>query len=579
VDGAAGAGGVAAREDLPDERESEGEGADVSGAEKGEAGAAEKAVKPYHLAKSYATRGILHAVHFKNVLRPFLVDAFRRIDEGIAGGRLSGRIKAARDLLYRRVLTLSPFMRETFLLAGDRDLRERLGGEGYAAWLRDYNWEKVGERYVKLFDLEAGDDVGHVFMSANPVKDAPEYIKYFPFAVKQAPLVSVIVVFRRDPSRLGGTLKSVLAQTYGNLEVIVVNGSGESISDFLAAYSDPRVTCVDESPLSGDAACLNRGIAASRGAYLAYLCEGQRLFPTHCEMLLERALSSSSQAVFSRAYRVDGATRGVSPVKGVKKLDYPPRFDATLAFSDRMAPLQALLHERGLVDEHGLFDESLPALYDWEWVLRWVDTAVLSWTEVVTGEYGTGPDGRDFLQERGFFRGCYVAVDAKHGGRVAEARRRLRDELLEAGFSGLEGEDAQGLVARFPDLAGIRGKIGDAAGSGRILASLERLDALLEDCGKSAACCRLLSMAYAEAGELLTCKSLLERCLELGGAEAGALTDLALVVRRLYGEDGMAAAYVEKALALSPRHERALELRRVLLEKTGQYLDEQAGIP
>ncbi|MBC7246762.1 MAG: glycosyltransferase [Actinobacteria bacterium] len=578
-EGAAGAGGIAAWEGIPEERESGSEGVDVSGAEKGKAGFMGKAAKPYHLAKSYATKGILHAVHFKNVLRPFLVDAFRRIDEGIAGGRLSGRIKAARDLLYRRVLTLSPFMREAFLLAGDRDLRERLGEEGYAAWLRDYNWEKVGERYVRLFDLKPGDDAGHVFMSANPVKDAPEFIKYFPFAVKQAPLVSVIVVFRQDTERLAGTLESVLAQTYGNLEVIVVNGSGESISDFLAAYPDPRVTCVDEGPLSGDAACLNRGIASSRGAYLAYLFEGQRLFPTHCEILLERALSSSSQAVFSRAYRVDGSTRGVSPVRGAKRLEYPPRFDATLAFSDRMAPLQALLHERGLVDEHGLFDESLPALYDWEWVLRWVDTAVLSWTEVVTGEYGQAPDGRDFLRERGDFRGCYAAVDAKHGGRVAEARKRLKDELLEAGFSGLEGENARELLARFPDLAGIRGEIGDAAGSGQILASLEKLDALLEDCGTSAERCRLLSMAYAEAGEILTCKSLLERCLELGGAEAGTLIDLAVVVRRLSGDDEMAAAYVEKALALSPGHGRALELREILLEKAHRLGRERAGMP
>ena len=572
-EGAAGVEGVAAQEEYAVE-----EGEDARGADKSRVGAREEVAKPYHLAKLYATRGILHTIHLKNVLRPYLVGALKGVDEKFTGGRLSGRIKAARDLLYRRLLTLSPFMRETFLLMGNDDLREKLGEEGYMAWLRDYNWEVVGEKYARLFELQAGVNAGYVFMSSNPVREAPEFIKYLPFAVEQAPLISVIVLFRRKLEKLGGTLKSILAQTYKNLEIIVVNGSGENISDFLASYGDPRVSFVDENPHSGDAACLNRGIASSRGSYLAYLFEGNRLFPTHFEVLLERAISTSSQAAFSRAYRVDGSPRAGSSVRSVKKLDYPPRFDVTLAFSDRMAPLQALLHGRNLVDEHGLFDESLPALYDWEWTLRWIDAAVPSWTGVVTGEY-EGYDGREFLQERRLFRDCYEVINAKCGGRVSEARKRLKEDLLEAGFSKLEGEDAQELVAHFPELAETRTRIAEVLRDGHGSASLAKLDVLLEEYSNSAPGCRLLSMAYAEAGELLTCKTILEKCIKMGGADAHALTDLALVLRRLTGDDSMAADCVERALALSPGCKRALELRETLPGGKHGFRRQQAGTP
>jgi Glycosyl transferase family 2 len=91
--------------------------------------------------------------------------------------------------------------------------------------------------------------------------------------MNSTPLVSVIVpVFNAGPS-IGETLDSALAQTYRNMEIIVVNdGSNDDTMEAVSARArlDPRVRTIEQAN-EGVASARNRGLADARGEFIAPL--------------------------------------------------------------------------------------------------------------------------------------------------------------------------------------------------------------------------------------------------------------------------------------------------------------------
>ncbi|HYE37152.1 glycosyltransferase family A protein [Methylocaldum sp.] len=84
------------------------------------------------------------------------------------------------------------------------------------------------------------------------------------------PLVSVVIPAYNAMAFLRQTLDSVLAQTYDNLEVIVVDdGSTDGTSDLLHGYGE-RITVLRQAN-AGQAAARNYGARVARGDMLAFL--------------------------------------------------------------------------------------------------------------------------------------------------------------------------------------------------------------------------------------------------------------------------------------------------------------------
>ena len=95
------------------------------------------------------------------------------------------------------------------------------------------------------------------------------------------PVISVIIPVRNGGEWLGEALASVLRQNLHDFEVVVVNDGADSesartLEEF--ARADDRVRLLSQ-PAQGIVAALNRGIAASRGAYLARLDADDRASP------------------------------------------------------------------------------------------------------------------------------------------------------------------------------------------------------------------------------------------------------------------------------------------------------------
>jgi glycosyltransferase involved in cell wall biosynthesis len=88
----------------------------------------------------------------------------------------------------------------------------------------------------------------------------------------ERPLVSIILPTYDREQYLREAVASVFAQTYTHWEMIIVDdGSTDGTSAYLAGLADPRVRVVRGTHVGEPGALRNRGIALSRGRYVAFL--------------------------------------------------------------------------------------------------------------------------------------------------------------------------------------------------------------------------------------------------------------------------------------------------------------------
>lgn len=111
------------------------------------------------------------------------------------------------------------------------------------------------------------------------------------------PLISVIIPTYNDAPTLGKCLDSVFAQTYPNLEVIVVNdGSTDETSSVLEHYRD-RIQVIRQANQGRNPARM-RGFTEARGEYLLFLDSDIEMIPEMLEKLYQ-ALQETPSASFA----------------------------------------------------------------------------------------------------------------------------------------------------------------------------------------------------------------------------------------------------------------------------------------
>ena len=89
----------------------------------------------------------------------------------------------------------------------------------------------------------------------------------------QETLVSIITPLYNGEAFVAQTIDSVLAQTYTNWEMIIINdGSKDNSENIVRTYCDldPRIKLFNQ-PNAGSAAARNNGIRRAEGRYIALL--------------------------------------------------------------------------------------------------------------------------------------------------------------------------------------------------------------------------------------------------------------------------------------------------------------------
>lgn len=124
----------------------------------------------------------------------------------------------------------------------------------------------------------------------------------------ELPLVSVVMPLYNSAATVEASLESVLAQTYRQLEILVVDdGSTDTGVALCRQYDDPRITILSQKN-RGLAGARNTGIRAASGTILAFLDSDDLWLPEKIERHVQHFLQNPAVGVsYSRSGFIDNA--------------------------------------------------------------------------------------------------------------------------------------------------------------------------------------------------------------------------------------------------------------------------------
>jgi glycosyltransferase involved in cell wall biosynthesis len=141
--------------------------------------------------------------------------------------------------------------------------------------------------------------------------------------VNGQPLVSVVIATYNWSSVLRHSVRSVIWQTYPNLELLVVgDGCTDDSEQVVASFGDERVRWHNLETNSGSQATPNNaGLDLARGEYIAYLGHDDVWHPKHLATMLAHLQSSGADFAWSLAEVLGPPGTRVRRLRGPRVID------------------------------------------------------------------------------------------------------------------------------------------------------------------------------------------------------------------------------------------------------------------
>ncbi|MCD8022821.1 MAG: glycosyltransferase [Lachnospiraceae bacterium] len=179
--------------------------------------------------------------------------------------------------------------------------------------------------------------------------------------------VSVIIPSYNREKTIERSIRSVLDQTYADLEVIVVDdGSKDHTRKVVEAIKDDRVHYVYQSN-QGACAARNHGIGEAKGEYIAFQDSDDVWRPEKLEKQLELMRRTSSDICLGKVQRHD-QPEGF-PEVFPEHIDSDGKIGYYELIKTPQVSTQTIVAKRE-VFEQVKFNPDMPALQDYEWSLR-----------------------------------------------------------------------------------------------------------------------------------------------------------------------------------------------------------------
>jgi glycosyltransferase involved in cell wall biosynthesis len=180
--------------------------------------------------------------------------------------------------------------------------------------------------------------------------------------------ISVVMPTYNRAHFLGKAIDSVLSQTYGNFEVIVIDDNSEdNTRDLVKKYNDERIKYVKNYENRGCGRARNQGIEIAKGDYITFLDSDDELFSTKFERQLEifNVLPSEFGIIYCGFCYASGKTGKIA------KYIYP-EFSGNVynhLLERNLFPIHAPIIKRECFQRCGMLDYTLPACEDWDiWI-------------------------------------------------------------------------------------------------------------------------------------------------------------------------------------------------------------------
>lgn len=190
------------------------------------------------------------------------------------------------------------------------------------------------------------------------------------------PLVSVIIPAYNAQAFIDKTLASVLAQTYRNLEILVVDdGSSDRTVEIVQKFAakDQRIRLLQQ-PNAGVAAARNLGMKSAQGEFIAPIDADDIWYPENIALQVQVMQQAGAKVglVYSWSVDIDESGR---PTGGFRATEITGEIYTTLVAHNFIGNASATMMRRSCLEQVGGYDPELRAqnaqgCEDWDLYLR-----------------------------------------------------------------------------------------------------------------------------------------------------------------------------------------------------------------
>jgi len=204
-------------------------------------------------------------------------------------------------------------------------------------------------------------------------------------ACRGGPVVSVVIPTHNRAELLRRAIRSVLDQTYGNLEIIVVDdASKDNLYEVVTDFGDPRIQYIRHESSRGGSAARNTGIRAATGEFIAFLDDDDEWEPQKTEEQLGSLQRYDVVLCTSNELRGRGEAYRKKSTADLEDLRRG-RFTAGGT---------GILMARAALMKDVLFDETLPCYQDWDVFIRLAHRCTIAYIDKPLLRYNEGMHSR-----------------------------------------------------------------------------------------------------------------------------------------------------------------------------------------
>ena len=189
------------------------------------------------------------------------------------------------------------------------------------------------------------------------------------------PLVTAVITsYKREPAIVERALKSIISQTYSNIEIFVVDDSPadytlrQDVKAMVESYSTYNVKYIAHEINQGACAARNTGLALSTGEFIGFLDDDDEWLPNKIEEQLKGFTDERIGLVYCSSITFDDTTNKAVVYKpaSILKDCYAALLEKNNFVGSTSFPL---LKTKALIDAGG-FDPSMPAAQDYDTWIR-----------------------------------------------------------------------------------------------------------------------------------------------------------------------------------------------------------------
>ena len=228
------------------------------------------------------------------------------------------------------------------------------------------------------------------------------------------PRIAVIIPAYNRADVISRAIDSVLAQDFGDFELIVVDdGSTDSTVEVARGYDDPRIRVVELGRNRGSNAARNAGITNASAPLIAFLDSDDTYLPHKLSTVIEEFERDPALDVL-----VDSFVKLTSPQAKRDQIErLNPRVTCNEEFARRLfarelwKPTSSITVRREAALRAGLFDEGVARRQDMEFLIRLTEVANCASTDAVTWTKYWSPDS---ISEQKAFVASTIELVRRH---------------------------------------------------------------------------------------------------------------------------------------------------------------------